>query len=146
MTVIEQFWNEFKAAEGLKDIKYKEAFQFGTEADRLSGLVVEGEKTATCSAYAFYEIDNEAVPEKGDYSIVLTSTDEPVAVIQTELIEIIRMNEVSEDFALSEGEGDYEHWWNAHVTFFTEELKTYDRTFSPDMFLVCERFKKVYPK
>ena len=56
------------------------------------------------------------------------------------------MNEVTEEFALAEGEGDYQFWWDAHRKFFTELLKEYDIAFTPNMLVVCERFKKVYPK
>ena len=56
------------------------------------------------------------------------------------------MNEVTEDFALAEGEGDYHFWWDAHEQFFTKLLKDYHKEFSPNMLVVCERFKKVYPE
>ena len=56
------------------------------------------------------------------------------------------MNEVAEDYALAEGGGDYQFWWEAHEKFFSELLKEYDKEFSPEMLVVCERFEKVYPK
>ncbi|MBO8178649.1 MAG: ASCH domain-containing protein [Bacillus sp. (in: Bacteria)] len=107
-------------------------------------LVVEGKKTATTSGYIFYELENEALPQVGEYSIVLNSKDEPVAVIRTESVEVLPMNEVSEEFVLAEGEGDDKTWWDAHEKFFTEILKEYNKEFSPDMLVVCERFKTVY--
>ena len=76
----------------------------------------------------------------------MNGTDAPVAVIQIESVEVMPMNEVSEEFALAEGEGDYQFWWDAHEKFFSDLLKEYDKEFSPDMLVVCERFKKVYPK
>ena len=55
------------------------------------------------------------------------------------------MNEVSEEFAIAEGEGDgtYEYWKNVHIEFFTKELKGINRKFSEDMLLVCERFELI---
>jgi len=55
------------------------------------------------------------------------------------------MNEVAEEFAIAEGEGDrtYKYWWEAHEKFFRNELKAIGRVFSEDMLLVCERFKVV---
>ncbi len=55
------------------------------------------------------------------------------------------MNEVTEEFAVAEGEGDrtYQYWWKAHEKFFGNELNAIGRKFSEDMLLVCERFKVI---
>lgn len=145
MSDVQRYWDEFCKTQTQKDLVYREAFQFGVEADWLAVLVVEGKKTATTSGFIFYEIEKEDIPKAGEYSIVLNSNNEPVAIIQVESVEVLAMNEVTEEFALAEGEGDYDFWWDAHVKFFTETLKEYDKEFSPDMLVVCERFKKVYP-
>ncbi|PPA69537.1 ASCH domain-containing protein [Jeotgalibacillus proteolyticus] len=146
MDKIQQFWNEFCQENHNVDAEYKDAFQFGGPAEWLAGLVVEGKKRATCSGLVFYEIEKEEIPQAGEYYIVLNEKDEPVAVIKIKSVEIVPMNEVTEEFALAEGEGDYHFWWEAHEKFFTESLKEYGKEFSPDMLLVCERFEKVYPK
>ena len=146
MNKIEQFWSDFCVANQMEGTEYKEAFQFGVSADWLADLVVEGMKTATTSGFVFYELEKESLPKADEYSIVLDGQDNPVAVIQTKTVEVLPMNEVTEEFALAEGEGDYQYWWNAHEQFFTQELKKFNIEFTPDMFVVCERFKKVYPK
>jgi uncharacterized protein YhfF len=143
---VQQFWNEFCLTNNKKGIEYKEAFQFGSSADWLASLVVEGKKTATTSGFLFYELENEDLPKVGDFSIVLDAQEEPVAVIQILSVEVVPMNEVTEEFALSEGEGDFQFWWEAHEKVFTEELKEYDIEFSPDILVVCELFKNVYSK
>ncbi|WP_210607971.1 ASCH domain-containing protein [Priestia flexa] len=140
MNEINQFWQEFCRKNNLTNVSYKEAFQFGTSPGWLASLVVEGKKTATTSGYVFYELENEELPKKGDYSIVLDENNQPVAVIQIQSVDVLPMNEVSEEFALAEGEGDYNFWWHAHEEFFTNELKLYGKTFSPDLIVVCERF------
>lgn len=71
---------------------------------------------------------------------MLDENNQPVAVIQVQSVDVLPMNEVSEEFALAEGEGDYNFWWRAHEEFFTNELKPYGKTFSPDLMVVCERF------
>ncbi|MFJ5625720.1 ASCH domain-containing protein [Peribacillus loiseleuriae] len=146
MDKVQQFWNDFCVVNNEEGIVYKDAFQFGASADWLADLVVEGKKTATTSGLVFYELEKEAIPQAGEYYIVLNGQDEPVAVIQIQSVEVVPMNEVTEDFALAEGEGDYQFWWEAHEKFFTETLKEYDKEFSPEMLVVCERFEKVYPK
>ena len=87
MNKVDTYWQEFCEQEGLKDVQYRDAFQFGVMADWLADLVAEGKKTATCSSYPIYEIEGEPLPQVGEYSIILNSDDEPVAIIQeTQLI------------------------------------------------------------
>lgn len=107
-------------------------------------MVVKDKKTATTSAHVFYELEKEPLPEVGQYFIVLNSKDEPQAIIQIEEVEVLPMNQVTENFALAEGAGDYTYWWNAHEKFLTNILKIYKLEFSPDMLVVCERFKTVF--
>lgn len=135
----ENFWNEQKQTPPEKVT----AWQFGGQPDYLAEQVVKGIKTATCSGHLFYELENEPLPENNDFSIVLNSHDEPVAIIRTTDVNILPMNQVSESFARAEGEGDlsYEHWYRVHVDFFTKELDKLNRKFSDDMLLVCERFE-----
>ena len=53
-------WNKY-----CKDpsISY-DTWSFGGDPDHLAKLVAEGIKTATCSAYIFYELENEKLPEE----------------------------------------------------------------------------------
>lgn len=92
-----------------------------------------------------YELEEEPLPKADDYSIVLTSRDEPVCMIRTSDVKIIPMNEVSQEFVYAEGEGDrtYEHWRKVHIEFFTNELMGVSREFSEEMLLVCERFELI---
>ncbi|MEH7225343.1 ASCH domain-containing protein [Bacillus sp. JJ1566] len=139
-TAAQQYWDEFWG--GKEKPESVSAWQFGADPDYLAQLVIDGIKTATCSGYVFYEIENEPLPRVDDYSIVLNSKDEPVAIIKTVEVTIQPMNEVPEEFAIAEGEGDrtYQYWKDVHVRFFTCELQKIGREFSEEMLLVCERF------
>jgi uncharacterized protein YhfF len=56
-------------------------FSFGDSkklADELVALVRQGIKTATCSALMGYEKDETPLPQKGDLSIVLDGSGNPV--------------------------------------------------------------------
>ncbi|WP_090398073.1 ASCH domain-containing protein [Natribacillus halophilus] len=121
------------------------AWAFGAQADELAQLVIDGVKTATCSAYILYEIENEPLPTTDDYSIILNSADEPVAIIKTEEVTLTPMNEVTAEFARAEGEGDrsYQYWKDEHEKFFKTALKEFGYEFSEDLLLVCERFSLV---
>ena len=121
------------------------AWQFGTEPDELVRLVIEGKKTATCSLYKLYELENEPLPQVGQYQIILNSQDEPVVLVRIHTINIEPMNEVPVEFALAEGEGDgtYQFWWDGHLNFFNELAKTFKISFDTSDLLVCERFEVV---
>lgn len=143
-TVAEAYWNEYWK----NQIKPESvsAWQFGADPDTLAQLVIDGIKTATCSGHIFYELENEPLPTTEDYNIILNSDDKPVAITKTIEVTLTSMNEVSEKFAIAEGEGDrtYRYWWGEHEKFFRQELNTIGHEFSEDMLLVCERFEVIH--
>ena len=130
----EQYWGDKERPESVS------AWMFGDTPDELAQLVIEEKKTATCSAHVLYELENEPLPTTKDYSIILNSKEEPVAIIKTTEVSLVPMNEVTEEFALAEGEGSYEEWKSIHERYFTSELTPRGIEFSEDMLLVCERF------
>lgn len=142
----EAYWNEYwKDQDKPKSVS---AWQFGVDPDTLAQLVKDGLKTATCSGLIFYQLENEPLPTTEDYNIILNSDDQPVAITKTVDVTITPMNEVSEEFAIAEGEGDrtYQYWWDEHKKFFKKELSAIGREFVEDMLLVCERFELIHVK
>ena len=141
------YWNGFW--EGKEAPSSVDAWQFGMEgstmADELAELVISGKKTATCSAHIWYEEEKEPLPAVGNYSIILNSKDEPVAIIKLTDVQVMPMNEVPVEFAIAEGEGDlsYEYWWDGHKKFFTLDLAEFGKEFSEDMLVVCQWFELV---
>ena len=125
-----------------------EAWAFGGNPDKLADLVLKGEKTATCSALCFYEMDNDPIPAQGDYSVILNSKDEAVCIIKTTKVFLSAFDQVTASHALKEGEGDksLDYWRKVHEEFFTEELKNIevrfprafpnDRTFLRSVFVI----------
>lgn len=122
-----------------------DAWAFGDDPNKLAELVRKGIKTATCSAYVFYEIEGEEMPKAGDYSVVLDADGNAVCIIKTTKVYLTTFDQVSQDHAFKEGEGDrsLEYWKCVHKEFFTEELKTIGRKFNEKMKLVCEEFETV---
>lgn len=122
-----------------------EAWTFGEEQDKLAGLVVDGVKTATSSAYAVYLAENEPVPEAGSYSVILDSKNEAVCIVRTTKVEIVPYRQVTEEFARKEGEGDrsLEYWRSVHEDFFTRELQAVKMRFTDEILVVCEEFELV---
>lgn len=123
-----------------------EAWAFGGAPDKLAKLVLEGTKTATCSAYELYQVENEPIPKVGDYSVILDSKDNAVCIIQTTKIYIAPYSSCSKEHAYKEGEGDrsLEYWKDVHEEFFTDEMKSINKSFDENMLLIYEEFVVVY--
>lgn len=140
-----EMWEKFRAEYDMEDCGY-DAWKFGDDADRLADLTVKGEKTATASAYILYEIENEDLPEEGSYSIVLDSEGEAVCIIQTTRVYVVPFDQVTEEHACKEGEGDRSlaYWRSVHKAFFSDCLAEAGREFDERMEVVCEEFKLVY--
>ncbi|MFC7489815.1 MULTISPECIES: ASCH domain-containing protein [unclassified Knoellia] len=115
------------------------------QADELLGLVLDGVKTATASAAWDYEAEDEPLPEPGTLGIVLDGSGRPRALIETSQVAVVPFDEVDEEHARREGEGDLSlaHWRTVHERFFTDHA-THGQAFAKDMPVVCERFRVLY--
>jgi uncharacterized protein YhfF len=109
-------------------------------ADALLALVIAGKKTATCGALRDYPEGSEDMPVVGRRDVVLDGQGRPAALIETFEVTIRRFDEMDEQFAHEEGEGlrTLADWRAGHEAYFTR-----NGGFSPDMLLVCERFRLV---
>lgn len=123
-----------------------EAWSFSEAPDKLAGLVLQKIKTATCSAYDLYQINNEPLPKAGDYSIILNSKEEAVCIIQTTKVYVAEFKDVSDEQAYKEGEGDrtLAYWRKVHESFLINELASVNKTFSQNTKVLCEEFEVVY--
>ena len=72
---------------------------------------------------------------------------EPLCIIETTRVEIVPYEEVSENFAAVEGEGDgsLRYWRKVHWQYFSRECQRLGKEPSLLMPIICERFKVVYP-
>lgn len=149
---VEEYWNTF-----LKTLPSDSPYHsktyipewFGDNpelADELGGLVLSGIKTGTCSALWEWEYEGNPIPEVGFVSITLDGRNKPICILETTEITLQKYNEVDEEFARSEGEGDLSlpYWRQAHKDFFSRVLPKIGKEFSEDMPLVCERFRVIY--
>ena len=123
-----------------------EAWAFGEEPDTLVNLVKQGIKTASCSLYDLYLLEDEPLPEVGEYSVLLDSGEEAVCIIRTTKVYVTEFDQVSGEHAYKEGEGDrsLEYWRKVHEDFFSQEMAEVQREFQGDTKVVCEEFEVVY--
>ena len=141
-----EMWHAFCADDHkLADMPH-EAWAFGCEPDLLAQLVLRGQKTATTSSYPLYALENEPLPQVGEYNIILDGNAKAVCITQTTKVYRTLFKDVSARHAYLEGEGDQSlaYWRKVHQDFFTAELAEVKLTFTPDLEVVCEEFEVVF--
>ncbi len=131
--------------------RFYEAFHFDDNersADELAKLVLAGRKRATAGLVWSFEAAGVSLPEVGDLSVVTTWARTPLCVIETQRVDVVTYEKVSEEFAAIEGKGDgsLEYWQQAHWAYFGRECQRIGRTRESKMPVVCERFEVVFRK
>ncbi|MEL6999407.1 MAG: ASCH domain-containing protein [Pseudomonadota bacterium] len=116
-------------------------FKFGDNrklCEELTALVLAGKKTGTCWPHRDVAT-GEPMVEVGERSIYTDWDGNDVCMVEYTKIEIMPFNEVSEEFALSEGENDTRDGWARDHRMYYER----NGGWSEDMMLVCENFRLV---
>lgn len=147
-----ELWSQFKNKYEITHDRY-DAWAFGNSpemADELLANVLSGEKTGTSSLHLLYELglEDEKMPEVGNYSVLLDGKKEAQAIICTKVVDILPYSQISEVHGYLEGEGDrtLNYWREVHQPFFEQELEQYNLTFSEDLLIVYELFEVVFEK
>jgi uncharacterized protein YhfF len=92
----------------------------GPLRDQLVAAIVAGAKTTTTGVLADYEHGGEALPQPGERQAVVDSAGQPVAVIETTAVRVLRLADVDLAHALGEGEGytSVAEWRAGHERFW----------------------------
>ena len=147
---VAEFWKKFCDASGAdRTASFYEAFHFDdneASANQLGALVLAGTKRATASLASLYESPAHPAPTSGALSVVTDWSGKPLCVIETLSLGVVRFEQVTAEFAATEGEGDgsLEHWLRVHWDYFSRECARLGRERSPDMPVLCETFRVVY--
>jgi uncharacterized protein YhfF len=101
-------------------------------ADELGALIVQGIKTATCSA--LWEAEGNPIPQKGLITIALDGRGQPLCIVESVEVTVRKYNEVDSDFAREEGEGDLSlnYWRGTQELFLACPSKNWERIFRRD--------------
>ena len=105
---------------------------------QLVEAVLRGDKTATAGLRDDYApATDEPMPSAGERYVLLGFDDEPVGVVETTEVRVVRAGEVDLGFARDEGEGfeTVADWPAAHERFWG------DREITDDTLIVAERFR-----
>jgi uncharacterized protein YhfF len=147
-SAIRSFWERARTALPSLPATVPQAWAFGAtpeHADGLLELVLDRTKTGTASSLWDHEATGEPVPQPGELSIILDGEGRPRAVLETTGVSIVPFDEVDEDHARSEGEGDRTlgAWREIHERYWRDHSED-PRGFEPTMPVVCERFRLLH--
>jgi len=123
-----EYWNSYLSTLSEKLINPKVEVGIPGDdaiADQLVSLYLNGKKTAASGLIRDYELEGEELPKVGDIWIVLDSKKQPRCIVKTLRVEIHRFDQITQEIAIAEGEGDLsiEYWRKAHIDFFTPYLE-----------------------
>lgn len=123
-----------------------EKIKFGSspvEINDLANKVLSGEKVSTSSLLDYYLFGLKKPGKVGNYFSILNSSEEEIAVVKIEKIETVKFGNITESFAIEEGDGDLENWIAIHQPYYSKLLSQIGKELNADTLLVCEWFKVV---
>ena len=144
----EEFWKRFLRETGRgEDVICSEVFAFaeGETASWLAELTLAGRKRATTSCLEAYRAEGEALPERGELSVVTDGKGEPKCVIETTEVTVLPFGEVTWALCSREGEDEcIETWRETHRRIFTEEGRRLGYAFTDETRVVFEDFRVIW--
>ena len=152
MMKVETMWNDYLTllGESIETTKKKyEAWHFCNneiDANNLALLAKRGIKRATAGLKKSYEIENDPIPKEKDLHIITDFQGAAVCIIEVTKVEIIPFNEITEEHAKVEGEGDgsLAYWKEEHYKFFMEDATSLNTEFNETDLVVFMTFRVVY--
>jgi uncharacterized protein YhfF len=148
---IKEYWEVACREKGIDPSSKYHALTFGdptffSEIDEITELACAGQKRATSHLQIDFEISDVPMRDEGDYWLLLDVALKPRGLVQLSKVETKPFNEVDEEYAAIEGEGDssLNHWTTIHRDYFQKQLEVWGRDWREDLPVVCEIFKLVH--
>lgn len=96
----------------------------GPLRDKLVAAILSGKKTATSALAIEWEVEGADLPAVGQLRTVVDSDEQPVGVIETTSVEVIRLGDADLSLAHDEGEDfeDVAQWRADHERFWNDEV------------------------
>ena len=149
---IKEFWTAFCRANSVDENAAKDARTFSDPrlsqvTDEIAELARQGRKRGT--AHLLIDFERNAIPRRvpGQYLIVLNAALDPLCVAQFTAVKEVPFNQVTAQFAASEGEGDLslEYWASVHKRYFVKQLTEWQLEWHDNLVVVCESFDLRWP-
>lgn len=143
-------WAAFQAKNPeYQDKDFTDSFNFcdnEKDAKECGQLTEDRIKQATSTSLWWFEHFKEALPEVGNIYVISDWYGIAKAIVRTTSVEKIPFNEVSDEYAAIEGEGDksLEHWKKTHWDYYTRDMEPEGYFPKEDMLIVCEKFETLW--
>ena len=122
---------------------YGDSVELSTE---LLDLIRSGRKRAGTGLVWAYDHDREPIAKSGDIEVVVDHLNRPALVTRIVSSETVAFNEVSAEYAATEGEGDgsLEYWRKGHWNFFSRECRRIGREPTETLPVICNVFEVLH--
>lgn len=127
-------------------IKIKQSIKFGStkrEVNDLAHKIITKEKTATSSLLDYYREGLKEISSVDDYMSILDYDNNQIAIVRVIKTEIVKIGNISESFAIEEGDGSLANWKAIHYPYYCNQLSAIGKELKEDTELVCEWFELV---
>ena len=116
------------------------------DTDHTAELARNSIKRATSSSQWICELYNVPPRNVGDLEIITNWTGEARCIIRIIKETIVPFDEISEEYAAIEGEGDgsLNYWRTSHRAFFAREFENAALHFVETTPIICEEFEVVF--
>jgi uncharacterized protein YhfF len=117
-------------------------------ADEMAALIRTGDKRAHATLERDFEVEGDELPRPGEHVVVLDGRGSPQAIVRTRHVERRHFNEVDDEFAFENGEGDRTlAWWLvAYRQEFAERAEAEGFQVGDRAVLILEYFDLVWPQ
>jgi uncharacterized protein YhfF len=122
----------------------------GPLRDKLTSLALAGTKTTTASLLREFEAEGSDLPRAGQRDLLVDSQDEPVAVVETLEVRVVRLADLDDRHAIDEGEGyanaaefrtSHAQYWDGYLETLRQQLGDPSFAITDDTLVVLERFR-----
>lgn len=126
-----------------------EVIKFGgtkEEQTYLADLVLRGEKNATSSLKILQNFTDRKATKIGDIWQIRNGLNEDICVVEVIEVDVILFGDIDEVFAIQEGDGTFDNWYDIHFNYYSKQLLIYELLLTNETELECVWFKRINNK
>ena len=147
--IYQDFWQAFLEQTEAPENSYCSRYTYFGSSEEESVEVLEqllrGEKTAVSHCVPYYIVTRSPMPKIGDYTMVTDFYGNPCCVLKCTGVIIEPVNEITEDVAKQECQGDLAAWQAKKVEEFQTLSKRASFHYNEGLPVLMEQVEVVYP-
>ena len=126
-------------------MEIRHSIQFGSAADELAKKVLTGDKIATSSLYDYYCMNLKEMIKENEYAFILDSYGRKICIIQIKRNEVVEFQNITEQFAIDEGDENLANWLKIHTEYYSLLLEKIGKRLTGETKILCEWFTVITP-